>query len=363
MLDMDETEAPPVLGGRRGVGVALIALVLVAVAAVAGGKVLLSRFGGPAPDYDGPGTGSVSVQVPKGASATRIGTILAERQVVKSAGAFRDAARKDARSLSIQPGWYALKLHMEAKLALDLLLDPKARIRSRFTIPEGTTLAATLERISKSVDKMPLASLQEAAANPAALGLPDWAGGKLEGLLFPATYDVEPGTSAVEVLTMMVDRFEVAAAAAELEERAAALKLTPYQLLTVASLIEGETPKEAERAKVARVVYNRLAKGMRLEFDSTVKYAWGLRGVRKTRLLHRDLEIDSPYNTYRRTGLPPGPISSPGDAALEGAASPVAGPWLYFVVTDKDGNSEFTDSYDEFLRFKAKYRRDVLGEG
>ncbi len=350
----------------RGVWLALLGLLAAGGLAVGGGAVLVRSLRTAAPDYDGPGRGSVAVQVPKGASAARIGAILAERNVVRSARAFTKVARGDARALSIQPGWYDMRLEMRARLALDRLLDPKARIRSRFVVPEGTSVARTLDIIAKSVDGMPLASLQEAAGNPAALGLPSWASGAggrgLEGLLFPATYDVEPGTSAVEVLTTMVDRFAVAAAAVGLEERATALKLTPYELLTVASLVEGEVRHDDERPKVARVVYNRLAAGKRLEFDSTVKYAWGLRGEVKTRLLNRDLEIDSPYNTYRRAGLPPGPINSPGEAALRAAAAPAAGSWLYFVVVDKAGHTAFATTYQDFLALKARYRRDVLGE-
>jgi UPF0755 protein len=252
---------------------------------------------------------------------------------------------------------------MKAKLALALMLDPTSRVRSRFTVPEGTTVAKTLEIIARSVDDLPIADLKGAAGNPAALGLPAWANNRLEGFLFPATYDVEPGTSAVEVLSDMVSRFTVAAAETGLEDRAAELKMTPYQLLTIASLVEAETPKEDQRPKVARVVFNRLAKPMRLEFDSTIKYAYGLQGIDKKRLLFKDLELDSPYNTYRRDGLTPTPINSPGEASLLAAAEPEPGPWLYFVVIDKAGNSAFSDNYQQFLRDKERYRREVLGEG
>jgi len=348
--------------GMRGTVVAIVVLALIAGLAVFGGKMVLSRFGGPAPDYAGAGTGEVTVQVPRGASSSDIGDVLETAGVVKSAKAFRDAARKDSRSLKVQPGYYRLRRQMKATLALELLLDPKARLRSRVTIPEGTTLDRTLQIIAKSISDVPLASLREAAANPAALGLPDWAGGKLEGFLFPATYDIEPGTSAVEVLRTLVEEFTERAERLQLVERAAALKVTPYQALTIASLIEGETGKASDRGKVSRVVYNRLKRPMRLQFDSTVKYAYGLKGVTKTRLLYADLDIQSPYNTYRVDGLPPGPINSPGDAALEAALDPTPGPWLYFVVIDKDGNSAFAVTAEEFARLKARYKQEVLGQ-
>ena len=357
-------EEPPRHRRSRGplaVLVAVVLLVVVGVAAVAGARSLLPRFGGPAPDYAGGGSGEVTVRVPQGASASGIGQILERAGVVKSAGAFRDAAREDERSMRIQPGWYKLRQRMSAKLALDLLLDPSARLRSRVTIPEGTTLDRTLELIAKNVTDVPLASLREAAENPAALGLPAYAKGNLEGFLFPATYDIEPGTSAVEVLRTLVQEYQVRVERMDLEARAKAVNLTPYEALVVASLIEGETGASADRGKVARVVYNRLRKPMRLQFDSTVKYAYALKGENKTRLLYRDLEIASPYNTYRIDGLPPAPINSPGEAAIEAALSPTPGPWLYFVVIDKKGNSAFATTAEEFARLKERYRKEVLG--
>lgn len=362
MLDMSDHDQPR--RRRRGLGplVVLLVLVLVGGAALLGGRRLLAVFDGAPADYNGPGSGEVVVQVESGASSADIGAALAAKDVIKSSAAFVAAAREDDRSRRIQPGFYKLRKQMQAKLALDLMLDPSSRVRSRFTIPEGTTLARTLEIIARSIDDLPLADLKAAAANPAALGLPPWAQGRLEGFLFPATYDVEPGTTAVQVLSDMVERFLVAAAEVDLEGQAAGLKMTPYQLLTIASLVEAETPKDDQRGKVARVVYNRLAKPMRLEFDSTIKYAYGLQGIEKKRLLFKDLELDSPYNSYRRDGLPPTPINSPGEDALLAAVEPEPGPWLYFVVIDKQGNSAFSESYEEFLRNREKYRCEVLGE-
>ena len=365
MTDFLDDEAPAERrrGGARGTLIALVVLALIAGLAVVGGKTVLSRFGGPAPDFTGAGTGEVTVQVPRGATSARIGEVLETAGVVKSAKAFREAARKDeARALKIQPGYYKLRRQMKAKLALDLLLDPAARLRSRVTIPEGTTLDRTLQIIAKSISDVPLSALREAAQNPAALGLPPWANNKLEGFLFPATYDIEPGTSAVEVLRTLVEEFMRRAETLQLEERAAALKITPYQALVIASLVEGETGKASDRGKVSRVVYNRLAKPMRLQFDSTVKYAYGLKGENKTRLLYRDLDIQSPFNTYRNDGLPPAPINSPGDAAIEAALSPTPGAWLYFVVIDKQGNSAFAVTAEEFAELKRRYQREVLGQ-
>ena len=361
----DETYDAPAPKRRApvvGIVVALVVLAIVAGGALLGGRALLGRLGGSAPDYAGPGAGEVQVQVERGASAAEIGAVLERLGVVKSAEAFRDAARADERSLRIQPGWYRLRREMKATLALELLLDPKSRLRSRVTIPEGTTVDRTLQLVAKNVTGVSLASLREAVKNPTALGLPAYANGKVEGFLFPATYDFEPGTSAVEVLSTMVDEFEVRAERLQLTDRARALGITPYQALVIASLVEGETGVDADRGKVARVVYNRLARPMRLQFDSTVKYAYALRGENKTRLFYRDLEIDSPYNTYRIDGLPPAPINSPGEAAFIATLDPTPGPWLYFVVIDKKGNSAFATTAEEFARLKERYQREVLGQ-
>jgi UPF0755 protein len=195
----------------------------------------------------------------------------------------------------------------------------------------------------------------EALQYPAVLGLPSYAQNQPEGFLFPATYDVEPGTGAVEALQMMTEKFAEEASVVDLEGRAKALGLSPYQALVVASLVEAESPRAEDRPKVARVVLNRLAKGMPLQFDSTINY---VREERKARLSLADIGVDSPYNTYRNRGLPPTPINSPGRQSLEAALSPAAGDWIYFVAIDKQGRSFFTSSYQEFLAAKAKAKRD-----
>jgi UPF0755 protein len=332
--------------------------VAIAAAAYGVGRVVFPGVFGSAPDYAGPGDGEATVQIHAGDSARDIGDTLHQAGVVKSTAAFTRAASKDSRSRQLAPGYYRLRFRMRARDALAALLDPASRIRSRYTVPEGATVKRTLEIIARSVDGAKLADLQAAAANPAALGVPSYANGKLEGFLFPATYDVEPGSTAVDVLTAMVDRWKEEAARLDLESRAAQLKMTPYQVLVIASLVEGEARFDDERGKVARVAYNRLAKGMRLEFDSTIQYVLG---KPKVGLTQSDLRIDSPFNTRRRTGLPPTPIDNPGAKSLEAAIDPTPGGWLYFVVIDKAGHSGFAVDYDEFLRLKAQGRRATSG--
>ena len=341
----------------RGLGIAIVAVVLLALvlALVVGGRSVLSRFGSSeTADYAGEGTGSAVVQVQEGDSASAVGTTLEQKGVVKSAAAFRAAAAAEPKSRGLQPGFYRLRERMSAKSALALLLDPASRMRGSVTVPEGTPLSQTLKLLAKETE-IPIKDFEAAARNPDDLGLPTYAKGKLEGFLFPATYDVEPGSSAADVLKMMVDRYNTAAEDLDLTSRAQELGRTPYELLITASLIEKETPYPADRPKVARVVYNRLEAGMPLQFDSTVNY---VREERAARLSLSDIKVDSPYNTYTRQGLPPTPIDSPGAAALEAAFTPASGDFLYFVTIDKQGRSLFTSDYQAFLDAKAKAKRE-----
>jgi UPF0755 protein len=357
LLDLRE-EAPRPRPAKRlpkPVGLLVVALFLLAVVGgvAFGGKALLSSLTSPA-DYEGTGTGEVVVQVRQGDTARAIGETLLEKDVVKSVAAFTEAAADEPASRSLQPGFYQLREQMSAAAALDLLLDPASRLRGRVTIPEGTSVAGALELIAKSTE-VPLADLQAAVQNPAVLGLPPYAGGKLEGYLFPATYDVEPGTTAVEALQTMVARFVEEADAVDLVAGAAALGLTPGEVVNVASLIERESRIDEELPQVARVIYNRLDQGIALGVDAAVLYGLGRRAGGLTA---SDLRKDTPYNTRLNKGLPPTPIANPGTAALLAALNPVEGDILYYVLKSKDGSHLFTASYDEFLAQKAKSQRE-----
>jgi UPF0755 protein len=359
LLDLSADEEP---GGRHRrkptvaalLVVLVVLVVLVATGAYGVGKVR-SHFRD-APDYSGSGTGTAVVQIQPGDTAYSLAVRLAEMGIVKSAAAFRKVAAKNDDAANLQPGFYQLHEHMSAAAALDLLLDPRSRLRGRATIPEGSTVQQALALLAKSTE-VPLEDLKAAAANPAALGLPSYANGKLEGFLFPATYDIEPGTSAVEVLTTMVDRFEEAADASGLLQRSKELGITPYQAVVVASLIERESKLDEEYPKVARVVYNRLEQKIPLYIDASILYGLGRTsgGLKKS-----ELARDTPYNTRLHAGLPPTPISNPGEAALEGALAPVSGDILYYVLANKDGHHLFTADYNEFLRQKAKSQAEGI---
>ena len=343
---------PPTPYRRRRLLVVAVVVALLAALGYGGLRGYDAAFG--VADYAGAGSGHVLVQVQPGDSSADIGATLLSRQVVKSVRAFTRAAKHDKRARSIQPGFYDLRRHMSGSSALARLLDPSSRVRGRVTLPEGIPLSVVVDRMAKYTE-LTRADVVAAIENPAVLGLPAYALNRPEGFLFPATYDVEPGTAAVDALRLMTEKFAEVAAGLDLETRAAALGLTPYQVVTIASIIEDETAVDADRAKVARVIMNRLARHMPLQLDSTVNY---VRSQKKARLSLADIAVESPYNTYTHTGLPPTPIGSPGEKALDAALSPAAGNWLYFVTIDKQGNSLFTDSYQEFLRAKAKAQRE-----
>lgn len=328
------------------------------VALVAGGLFVLRSLGGSAAeDYAGPGDGEVVVQIEPGDTAGDVADALAAEDVVASRQAFFDEAREDTRSTSLQPGYYRVRRQMAAADVLDLLLDPSSRVVGQVTVPEGLTVRQTLRTVAESTD-IPLAELEAAAEDPSRLGLPAYAENRLEGFLFPATYEFGPDATAVEVLSTMVERFAQAAETTGLEQGAAALGLTPYEVVIVASLIEREVKHDDEYGKVARVVYNRLEQDIPLGIDAAVLYGVGKEAGGE--VTASDLAEDTPYENRRQTGLPPTPIASPGEATLAGALEPVDGDILYYVLATQDGRSFFTDDYQAFLDQRDKSREEGI---
>jgi UPF0755 protein len=330
--------------GRRAL-ILLLAVVLVGGAtatAFAFLKPIVSSITGgssEAEDFPGPGEGEVQVTVKAGDSGESIASALKAAGVVKTRTAYLDASAADPeQSAKIQAGTYTLMKGMKAIDAFSMLTDPANRTVARATIPEGLWVGEIFARLSKATG-VPVAEYQAAAKDPAALGLPESANGRLEGYLFPSSYEFDDKVPAAAQLKQMV-----AMTVAELEK--AGVQPDDYnRILTVASIIEGEVNGDADRAKVARVIENRLADpngptvGM-LQMDSTVHYIEQERGRAGTSNEARN--SDSPYNTYKVKGLPPGPINSPGAASIEAAANPADGPWFYFVaVNPTTGETKF----------------------
>ena len=295
----------------------------------------------------------VIIVVNSGDSLGTLATSLAEAGVVTSTDAFLAAVELDERATRIGPGVYSLTTGMDAAAVIDAMLDPATRA-APLVLPEGLRIDETVE-ITAQRTGLSEVELDAALADPVGLDLPDWADGHPEGLLFPASYEIIPGRTADEVLGAMVRRFGLAAEEVNLEKRAKKLGYSPEEVLIVASLVQAEAAPQDFR-KVARVVYNRLAMGMKLQFDSTVNYA-----LKTDVLMLSDdmLTTDSPYNTYVVDGLPPTAINSPGQEALEAALNPASGDWLYFVTVDPDTlTTKFTADYDKFLQWKQKFQEN-----
>ena len=311
-----------------------------------GGSAVLdnaSDLFGEAEDYPGPGTGEVSVTIESGDSLRSMGATLYEEGVVASQDAFLAAADANPDSTSIQPGTYVLAREMRAADAVASLVSGDTA-RPRLTIPEGYRVRQVVARVSESAG-IPADEVQAAID---AAPLPEYAQGDPEGFLFPARYELPDDVTAESLVEQMLARFNRTAADIGLADGAAALDFTPREVLTVASIVQREVSNAEDMPKVAEVIYNRLsgacqANGVperRLQMDSTVHYAVDdYSSVYTTPDMRQS---DSPYNTYRVSGLPPGPIASPGEQAMAAALSPTSEGNCYFVAVNLEtGETRF----------------------
>ena len=330
-------------------------------------------------DYSGPGSGQVIVDVHQNDSAQAIGKTLQKAGVVASVRAFTDAASSDARSTTIQPGSYSLRKHISAKQALAELLDPKNSVGTAVVVPEGATIVDIEKRLTaarctasspkNAVCGLALSADQVKAAlkDVAALGLPtDYlAGGRTppsaEGFLYPATYPFDAGTSATDALRQMVSSFTDQVRATNFTADSKPIHVSAYQALIIASIAQSEAYFPEDMPKVARVILNRLAAQMPLQIDATSAYAAKLAGLDPATVIYS--EVNGPYNTYKHAGLPPTPISNPGQDALDGAVHPDAGDWLYYVNADAAGHLFFTNDEKQFEQAVAKCRANHWGCG
>lgn len=329
---------------RRGCMAMLLALVLVVggfgLALKTVGSDLIPSLGGRSSgggDYEGEGTSAVNVRVRPGDSGLAIGRALQQAGVVKSASTFATVAGGSPEFAKIQPGTYKLKRQMSSQVALNALLDPSSKVSSGVTIREGLWVNDVFATLSKQTG-VPLANYQK--VDVAKLGLPPAADGKLEGFLFPSTYDFPPDASAEtqlkELVSYGVKQFNTLGVPADQLRR----------VVTIASIVQAESRLGQDGPKVARVVENRLKDDMALGMDSTIHFITQKRGTVTT--TDKERQHQSPYNTYTHKGLPPGPINSPGIEALKAAAHPAAGPWLYFVTVNQEtGETKFAVTFED----------------
>lgn len=310
-------------------------------------------------DYPGPGEGEVEVTIPAGATGVAMAKILFDAGVVASESAFTSAFKANPDAPGIQPGRYRLALKMRAADAVAALIDPENRIVTRITVQEGFTVRQILERVS-SVTATPIEELQAVVADPAAIGLPAEAGGNPEGWLFPATYTFEPDATPAEMFSAMV-----AKTVSVLDERGVPAE-SRQTLLTKASLVEKESPGGEVSAMIARAIENRLAINMKLDIDAAVGYGAGLAGTGR-QITEAEKALDTPYNLYMHTGLPPTPIASPSAASIDAVLAPAEGPWMFWVTINMDtGETRMAVTYDEHRQNVALLRQweaEHAGEG
>jgi len=306
-----------------------------------------------AADYKDAGQGTVQVIIAQGDSAATIATTLYTDGVIASREAFIAEAIKNPDSAGIRPGYYFLQREMKAEYALAALLDPNNRELRTITIPEGHTLDFYYQKIVE-VTGQDLAAVEAAAKDTAALGLPAEANGNLEGWLFASTYQFNPGETPAAALHEMIQQTikQLDAASVAPADR--------EKVLTVASLVEREAKLPADRPLIAGVIYNRIAKDMKLELDSTVKFLAPSAGPFTS---DADRAIDSPYNTYMYKGLPPGPIAGPGAASIAAAAAPAQSDYLFFVTVNLDtGETAYAATFPEHQKNVQKLQAWIAAQ-
>ena len=303
------------------------------------------------------GAPSIDVVVEPGSAVRTIGRQLDEAGVIRSALLFELGLRARGEAGEIQAGTYRLPRDRGLPTVIDMLVGGET-VLVEVTVPEGLRLEQVAGVVARSLG-VDSAAFVAAAVDSLLADSLDLPGPTLEGYLFPETYRVDPSTTAREMARIMADQFH-AVFDDEWRARADSLGVPVDRIVTLASIVEEEARVPEERRTIAGVFWNRLSKGMRLEADPTVQYALG--GHRE-RVLYSDLEVDSPYNTYRNTGLPPGPIASPGRAALEATLYPDSVPYLFFVATGEGGRHAFSETLAEHERKRRETRARADGNG
>ncbi|KFI65854.1 endolytic transglycosylase MltG [Bifidobacterium cuniculi] len=299
-------------------------------------------------DYPGPGSGSVSFTIQQGEGALQIAQHLLDEDVIKSTEAFTSVV--SANDMTLYPGTYQLRHQMKASSVAAILSD-QGNAKGFLEVRQGERLSTVLENAAQATDQS-VSVFTDATKDQKVIDaiLPTEANGSFEGWLQPGVYDVAQDKDPQHLLKQMVD-----ARIAQLDELGVPQGEERERILIIASIVEAEVNQDEYYGKVSRVIYNRLDQDMSLGMDSTVAYGFDTTG---TQLTNDQLNDESnPYNTRVHKGLPPTPISNPGDEAIEAALHPTDGNWLYFVTTNLEtGETKFTDDYDTFEQYVQEYK-------
>jgi UPF0755 protein len=340
--------------------IVLIALIVIAAAGIGGGYWLLFSDNSVAT-----GSEPLNIIVPEGAGTAKIGQLLKKKGVIGNDVVFRVRVRFANADAKLKAGAYALVPGTDYDDLIKLLEAGPAKEYVKVTIPEGKTIAQTADIVA---EKMGFAAEDFVAL--AKTAAPDYVDrysflegayqDSLEGYLFPDTYNFEVDSEPAALIETMLARFNEVWASLE-PANTQTKGLSDTELVTIASLVEREVAVDEERVLVSSVIQNRLKKDMRLQLCSSVQFLLPGKEKSKLRLTNADLATESPYNTYRHGGLPPGPIANPGKDALDAALHPAKTKYLYFVLTGKDGSQTFAATLDEFDHAKAKSKQ-VFGQ-
>ena len=353
MEDAPEPEPfpEPRRGGRTwlrvALGLAVVGLIVFALASIWVYRKI---------DPPGSAGAAVAVDVPPGSSTKRIAAILDAQGVVSDSRIFEIWVKVNGDG-PWQAGRYTFRRNSSMQDAVAVLDGGPEIDFVRFTVPEGYTLEQVADRVGQLPGRSRERFLELAASGAVRSAYQPEGSTNLEGLLFPDTYQFDEKDDETAILRRMVEAMDQKLVELGVPDKAPALGITPYQMVIVASMIEREARVPDERGMVARVVYNRLERGIRLGIDATTRYE-----LRKPTapLRKSELERDSPYNTRTRAGLIPTPIAMPGHASLEAAANPTPGPWIYYVIADASGRHAFVTTDAEFQRAKAAAREKGL---
>jgi UPF0755 protein len=328
-------------------------LIVIAVLVVAGAGAAVWLLVGAEKPYKGYEGAEQFVEIPPGAGPALIGRRLTESGVVRDRISFRAALARSGQARRLQAGEYRFDQPMSASEVIDKLARGDVFLRP-ITFPEGLTIQQMAQIYERDAGGS-RADFVAAARNAALIRDIDPAAPDLEGYLFPSTYSLPRRTTAGQLVQQMVTAFRDVLTQ-DIVQRATARGWTVRQLITLASLVEKETARSEERPLVAAVYTNRLRIGMGMQCDPTVIYALERAGKYTGNLTRENLQFDSPYNTYRYAGLPPGPIAAPGRASIEAASSPADVPYVYFVSRN-DGSHVFSETLDEHNRNVFEYQK------
>ncbi|BFV55756.1 endolytic transglycosylase MltG [Kitasatospora sp. CMC57] len=341
--------------GRKNSGACLVvALVLLGGVAGAGwwGYGFYQQHFGPPPDFTGTGSGSVQIEIKPGAVGESMGATLKAAGVVKSVDAFISAFNKNPKANTIQPGFFTLHHQMAASEAVKVLVD--AAGGNALIVPEGKTAAVTYGLIDGKLKLAPGTTANVAKTQVASLGLPPYANGNIEGFLYPTKYSISQGMKPEDLLKQMVSTATQHYQDLNLDAGAQKIGLkSGYEVLTAASILQAEGNNSADFGKIARVISNRLstpATQGKLQLDTTLQYKLG-----RTKFTVAEKDGDkSPYNTYVNKGLPPTPISNPGDDAIKAMLDPTPGDWVYFVALSPQ-ETRFAVTFEAFKKDVKDY--------